>query len=122
MLTDLAVGEVAIPLDIDADNFVTLSQTDQVLDFFVVGINGLCVEIHLNVKISAILKIVAEVADAAHQQVPIDSAFIEHGDVHLQLALGYFRPGRFDFYLWSAVGLDRGTYAVLIGQVVGVVE
>ena len=117
-----SVGEVVVARDLDLDHFVPFAGSDDVGDLPLVVADVLGREVDLDVEVALILEVVAQVADAAHQQVAIDGLLVEDRNVLFQIALGNLGAVGLDFDFRAAIGLDGGADAILLGQVVLVVE
>ena len=76
----------------------------------------------MNVEIALVLEVIAQVGQAAHQQIAVDRLFIEYRNVLLQVPLGYFRAAGLHLDLGPAVGLDRGLHAIAGRLVIGMVH
>src|SRR5262249_4086607 len=112
--------EVAIARDRDADYLVALAGRDDVRDIslIVAGVPGREVDQH--VEVALILKVIAEIADAAHEKVAIDRLLVEDRHVFLEVAARDLGAGGGDADLRSAVGLDRNAQPVHVGQILAV--
>ena len=111
-LADCGGSEVAVARYCHLDQAVPLAETDDVRDLLVVRIDLFGLKIDLHLKVPAVLKVVGEVGHAAHQEIPIDSLFIEDRDILLQIAFGDFGAFGLDLDLGAAIGVDGGLNTV----------
>src|SRR5215510_11547903 len=77
--------------------------------------NLLRLEIDVYIEIPAALKVIAQICDAANQQIAIHGIFIVDRNVSFQLALGYICPFGSNGYPGPGIGPDRWPYTVSCG-------
>ena len=85
-------------------------------------LTSLRVVVDLDVEVALVLEVIAQVADAAHQEVAVDGLFVEDRDVLFEVALGDFGAFGVDFDFGAAVGRDGRADAIFLRKIVLVIE
>ncbi len=113
-LPDRVRGEIPVALNLYVYQLVPLAKPDRIRNLLLIIYHRAGLKIYLDVEVSLVLKIVAEIANAAHQNVAVNCPLVEHRDIGLQFSLGEFGARGPDFDLRSALHVECGPHTILV--------